>query len=310
MSAEETTAAIAIPRVAPKSGLRIIMRRALRTGRGRVGLGLLVAVILIAFVGPFLAPNSPSATVSSTFAGPSSAALFGTDALGRDVLSRVLSGGWVLILLAVAATLIGIIGGVSVGLVAAYAGGKTETVIMRIVDIALSLPQIIFALLLLSVVGPKIWLLVLAVGLSHVPQVARVAFAAAQDVVERDFVKISRLWGVRMPRVLSRDVFPNLVGPIMVESGLRLSFSIVMLAGLSFLGFGRQPPAADWGLMINENRLGIEMNPLCVAVPAMLIAILAVGANMLGDAVARASAGEHGGDESATVRVAGAVGGK
>lgn len=290
-----------------RSGTSIILRRALRTARGRVGGGLLLLVILVAAIGPLLAPHSPSEIVTSTFASPNSQALFGGDSLGRDILSRVLNGGWELLLLATAATLIGVIVGAAGGLVAAYAGGWVETVIMRFVDIALALPQIIFALLLLSVVGPKIWLLVLAVGFSHAPQVARVLFAAAQDVTERDFVRISRLWGVRMPRVLRRDVMPNLLGPLMVEFGLRLSFSIVILSGLSFLGFGRQPPAADWGLMINENRLGIELNALGVAIPALLIAILAVGANTIGDAIARASMGDESGEEAVIASSLGAV---
>lgn len=301
------TISIALPQQNPRSGLSIILRRTLRSTRGRLGAALLVVVVLIAAIGPFVAPHSSSAIIGQTFAGPNSAAWFGADALGRDVLSRVLDGGWVLIILAVLSTLIGIAGGAIAGLTAAYVGGKTEVLIMRVVDVALALPQIIFALLLLSVVGPKLWLLVLAVGLSHVPQVARVMFAAAQDVTERDFVKISRLWGIRMPRVLSRDVLPNLIGPVMVEFGLRLSFSIVMLAGLSFLGFGRQMPAADWGLMINENRLGIELNPLGVLVPAVLIAVLAVGANTLGDALARASMGEDSGEGAVLASTTGAL---
>jgi peptide/nickel transport system permease protein len=279
----------------------IILRRALRTTRGRIGAGLLLLVVLIAVLGPLLAAHQPGEIVTTTFAHPSGAAPLGGDGLGRDVLTRVLNGGRVLLALAAIATLIGLAVGVSAGLVAAYAGGWAETVIMRVVDVTLAIPQIIFALLLLSVVGPKTWLLVLAVGLSHAPQVARVVFAASQDVTERDYVRISRLWGVSMVRVLRCDVLPNLLGPLMVELGLRLSYSIVMMAGLSFLGFGRQPPAADWGLMINENRVGLETNPWAVLAPALLIAFFAVAANTLGDAIARAGLGDPSGRETAAV---------
>ncbi|MCQ6272776.1 ABC transporter permease [Pseudarthrobacter sp. R1] len=242
-----------------------------------------------------------------TFGSPDASFLFGSDSLGRDVLSRVLNGGWVLLLLAASATAIGVLLGAAAGLIAAYVGGWAETVIMRLVDIVLALPQLIFALLLLSVAGPQLWLLVLAVGFSHAPQVARVIFAAAQDVTERDFVKISRLWGVSVARVLRRDVLPNLLGPMIVEFGLRLSFSIIILAGLSFLGFGRQAPAADWGLMINENRLGLELNSLAVVVPALLLAILAVGANTFGDAIARACMGDESGEEAVIASSLGTV---
>lgn len=298
MTLADSSPVAAISAERSRSGMFIIFARTLRSARGRIGALLLLLIILLAAVGPFVAPYASDKVVSITFAGPDSSYIFGTDGLGRDVLSRVLNGGWVLLLLAAASTAIGVIVGAATGLVAAYVGGWVETLIMRVVDIILALPQIIFALLLLSVAGPQLWLLVLAVGFSHAPQVARVIFAAAQDVTERDFVRISRLWGVSLARVLQRDVLPNLLGPMIVEFGLRLSFSIIILSGLSFLGFGRQAPAADWGLMINENRLGLELNPLAVVVPALLLAVLAVGANTFGDAIARASMGDETGEEA------------
>jgi peptide/nickel transport system permease protein len=236
--------------------------------------------------------------VTATFNRPGAGHLLGGDNLGRDVLSRVLNGGWVLILLGLAATVIGLGVGAVAGLTAAYTGGRTDGIIMRCVDVVLALPQIIFALLLLSIVGPKIWLLIVAVGLSHAPQVARVVYAAAQDVTERDFVKVTRLWGMPSFRVITTEVLPNLLTPLMVEAGLRLSYSIIMISGLSFLGFGRQPPSPDWGLMINENRLGLYTNVWCIAVPAMLIALLAIGTNMFTDAIARASLGDERGEDA------------
>jgi peptide/nickel transport system permease protein len=280
-----------------RGGFSLVLSGALRSGRGRFASGVLLVVLAVAVIGPFVAPHSATEVVTATFNKPGAGYLLGGDNLGRDVLSRVLNGGWVLILLALAATAIGLAVGAIAGLLAAYVGGATESIIMRIVDIVLALPQIIFALLLLSVVGPKVWLLVLAVGLSHAPQVARVVYAAAQDVTERDFVKVARLWGMPPLKVITSEILPNLLTPLMVEAGLRMSYSVIMISGLSFLGFGRQPPAADWGLMINENRLGIYTNPWCMAVPAMLIALLAVGINMFTDAVARASLGEERGED-------------
>jgi peptide/nickel transport system permease protein len=281
-----------------RRGLSLVLIGALRSSRGRFAAGILLLVLAVAVIGPLVAPHSATEVVTATFNKPGSGYLLGGDNLGRDVLSRVLHGGWVLILLALAATAIGLVVGAVAGLLAAYVGGKTDAVIMRIVDVVLALPQIIFALLLLSVVGPKVWLLVVAVGLSHAPQVARVVYAAAQDVTERDFVKVARLWGMPPLKVITTEILPNLLTPLMVEAGLRMSFSVIMISGLSFLGFGRQPPAADWGLMINENRLGLYTNPWCMAVPALLIALLAVGINMFTDAIARASLGEERGEDA------------
>jgi peptide/nickel transport system permease protein len=164
-------------------------------------------------------------------------------------------------------------------------------VIMRIVDIVLAFPQLVFALLLVSVLGPKIWLIILAVGISHAPQVARVTRAAALDVCERDFVRAAQILGIPARQVLRKEVLPNLTSVLMVELGLRLTYSILVIAGLSFLGFGLQPPTASWGLMINENRIGLVANPWGVLAPTLLIAALTIGMNTLTDAVARASLG-------------------
>jgi peptide/nickel transport system permease protein len=284
--------------VRKRGSLRLVFVDTLRSTRGRVGAAVLLAVLAVAVIGPFVAPHSATEVVTATFNKPGSGYLLGGDNLGRDILSRVLCGGWVLILLALAATALGLAVGAVAGLLAAYVGGKTDAVIMRIVDVVLALPQIIFALLLLSVVGPKIWLLVVAVGMSHAPQVARVVYAAAQDVTERDFVTVARLWGMPPLKVITSEILPNLLTPLMVEAGLRMSYSVIMISGLSFLGFGRQPPAADWGLMINENRLGLYTNPACIAVPALFIALLAVGINTFTDAIARASLGEERGEDA------------
>lgn len=267
------------------------LRRVIRTPRGSVGLALTLVVVAFAVVGPLIAPNPSSAFVTLPFAAPSGEFLLGGDFLGRDVLSRVLDGGRVLLIMAVSATALGIAVGAAAGISAAYAKGRVDTVIMRIVDVILAFPQIVFTLLLVSVIGPKLWLVVLAVALSHAPQVARVTRAAALDVSERDFVKAVELQGVKGSRVMRREILPNLTTPLMVETGLRLTSSIVILAGLAFLGFGQPAPAADWGLMINENRPGLVLNVWTVLVPALLIAVLAIGVNTFTDAFARVSIG-------------------
>jgi peptide/nickel transport system permease protein len=210
------------------------------------------------------------------------------------VLSRTLDGGWELLAMAAVATALGVVVGAVLGVMAAYFGGWWDSVIMRAVDVILAFPQLVFALLLVSILGPKIWLIVLAVAISHAPQVARVARAAALDISERDFVKAMQILGIPGRRIIRRDVLPNLTSVLMVEIGLRLTYSMLVIAGLSFLGFGLQPPAASWGLMINENRVGLIANPWGVLMPAILIALFTIGVNTFTDSVARASLGVGG----------------
>jgi peptide/nickel transport system permease protein len=162
---------------------------------------------------------------------------------------------------------------------------------MRTVDVVLAFPQIVFALLLLSIIGPKLWLIVIAVGISHAPQVARVLRSATLDISERDYIKVVELQGMPPAKVMLKEILPNLVSPLMVEAGLRLTYSIVIMAGLSFLGFGQPPPAPSWGIMINENQVGLSLNPWAVIIPAALIGLLTIGTNTFTDAIARVAIG-------------------
>lgn len=275
-----------------------ILGAALRTRRGQVGATLTGLVFAVGFLGPLLAPESPLASVDVPFAPPGGGnGVLGADVLGRDVLSRVLCGGDRLLLITLAATAIGVGIGALAGIVAAYRGGAPDGLIMRSADVVLGVPQLVLILLLLSMVGPHTWLIILAVGLTQAPQVARVLHASAQDVSERDFVKAAESWGVPPRTVIRRHLLPNLLTPLMVEIGLRIGWSMVVVSGLSFLGFGATAPNPDWGVMIAENRIGLAANPWGVLAPAILLAVLAVGASTLSDAIARANlSGEAGAD--------------
>jgi peptide/nickel transport system permease protein len=268
-----------------------VLGQAVRTPRGATGLGLVCLVVAIAAAGPLLAPHPPDALLTLSFGKPSGQFPLGGDFLGRDVLSRVLDGGWLLLLMAVAATAIGIAAGAAAGVSAAYLRGRTDGLIMRTVDVILAFPQLVFALLLLSILGPKLWLIVLAVGLTHAPAVARVLRSATLDISERDFVKVAELQGMRPAAVMTREILPSLSTPLMVEAGLRLTYSIIIMAGLAFLGFGQPPPAPSWGIMINENRAGLALNPWAVIIPATVIALLTIGTNLLTDAIGRVALG-------------------
>jgi peptide/nickel transport system permease protein len=286
----ENAVPTAPPRVALGGRFARVVRNALRSRRGRIGAALTLFVIAVAFLGPLFSSTSPTELATTPYAAAGDGGgVLGGDALGRDVLARVLNGGWRLLLLAGAATALAVVLGTAAGVVAAYRGGWVDSVIMRSVDVVLGIPQLVFVLMLLSVIGPKTWLVILGVGLSQAPQVARVLRAAAQDVSERDYVKAVAAWGVPPRTVIGRHVVPSLITPLMVEIGLRLSFSIILVAGLSFLGLGTQPPTPDWGVMINENRLGLASNLWGVLAPSILLGTLAVGTNTLSDAIARAN---------------------
>ena len=264
---------------------------ALHYRRTQVGLAMFVFIVAIAVVGPHVAPYSPTEFVVAPYAKASAIAKLGGDNLGRDVLTRVLYGGRSVLILATIATAIGMILGVSLGLTAGYARTAIDEVIMRLLDVLLAFPSIVLVLLMVSVLGPQPWLIVLIVGVSHAPPLARVVHGVTQDVRQRDFVTAAESLGVSHLKIAFTEILPNITSPLVVEFGLRLTYSIGTIASLSFLGFGMQPPAADWGLMINENRMGLVIQPYAVFVPVMLIAILTIGVNLFSDGVGHALIG-------------------
>jgi peptide/nickel transport system permease protein len=275
-----------------------ILRSALRLTRTRIGVGIVAVIVAIAVFGPLVAPHSPTEFVAPPNSGPSGTAVFGADAIGRDVLSRFLHGGLTVLWLSAAATLLGVVVGVIVGLVAAYARNWLDDVLMRGNDIVLAFPQIVLVLLAVSAIGPKLWLIVVTVAITHAPRVARVMRGAAQEVVERDFVKAAEAVGEKRARIVFGELLPNVTSPLLVELGLRMTYSIGLVAAVSFLGFGLQPPNADWGLMINENRLSITVQPWAVLLPILAIGLLTVGTNLITDGIARAAIGIDRGGKS------------
>jgi peptide/nickel transport system permease protein len=269
----------------------VTIREAWRMGRTKAGVIIFLVIVAIALLGPLFAPHSPTSFVARPFAPPSAKAWFGADNIGRDVLSRVLWGGRTVIGLALAATVIGLVLGIGLGMISGYARRWVDETVMRILDVVLAFPSIVLALLFVSIVGPQLWLIVLIVGISHAPRIARVTRAATLEVAQRDFIKAAEALGVARRKILSFEILPNITSPLLVEFGLRLTYSIGLIAGLSFLGFGLQPPAADWGLMINENRIGITVQPWPVVVPVILIGILTIGTNLIADGLGRALIG-------------------
>ena len=280
MSAEE---AAPPPDIAPAEPSTF--RKAMGQKRFVVGLTITVLLVLFVIIGPHLAPYGETEVAGPPF---SKDGVLGTDYLGQDVLSRLMYGGTSILLIAVFGTLVGMVLGILVGVVAAYAGGWWDEIIMRGNDVVLSFPQILLALVVLTAVEqPTAWILVLLVGISHAPRVARLARGVALGIVTRDFVIAAEALGEKRTRVMLAEVLPNMSAPLLAEGGLRLTYSIGLVGALGFLGFSTNPGAANWGQMIQENRLALSTQPWAVLAPVLVIAIFAIGTNLMADGIAQ-----------------------
>ena len=261
--------------------------RFLRSATGAVGLGLLALVVGIALLGPLFAPYSPDEPIGIPLTGPAQGQPFGTDFLGRDVLSRALWGGRSVLALAGLATLLAYAGGITIGLVAGHSRSLVDPILMRAVDVLLAFPALLFLLVLVTGAGTSKTVLVLGVALVQMPLVARIVRTATLEQSVRGFVEAAVARGERTAAILRREILPNIVGPLMADVGLRFTYAIILVASVNFLGLGLQPPAADWALIISENRSGLTLNPWVILVPAALISLLTISVNLVGDAVAR-----------------------
>lgn len=260
-------------------------------GQRRLLVGLIITVIIVvlALVGPWLAPHGENDIVGKPFTEAGS--FLGTDYLGQDVWSRILEGGRSILAVSFLAMVVGMALGILIGLIAAYVGGWVDDALMRLNDVALAFPQILLALLVLSAVDqPKWWMIVLLVGVSHAPRVARLARGVALGLVTRDYVASAEALGESRLRVMLAEVLPNMNAPLLAEAGLRLTYSIGMVAGIGFLGFSTDPGAADWGQMINENRLALLVQPWGVLAPVIMIGIFTIGTNLVADGITQLAA--------------------
>jgi peptide/nickel transport system permease protein len=261
--------------------------RFLRTPSGAVGFGILVFVLLVAIFGPYAAPHSTTAPIGPSLSGPSRHALLGTDFLGRDVLSRLLGGGRSVIGLAAAATGLAYVVGLAIGLVAGYTRSTLDPLLMRTIDVMLAFPPLLFLLVLIAGTGSSVGALVIGVAVIQAPGISRIVRTATLEVSVRGYVEAAIARGERAFAVIGREVLPNILAPVLVDAGLRFTFSILIIASVNFLGLGLQPPSSDWARMIGENREYISVNYLAVVAPAAMIAILTIGINLTGDAIAR-----------------------
>jgi peptide/nickel transport system permease protein len=254
---------------------------------GQVGLVLLTFVLLVALLGPLVAPHDPDQPIGLPGLPPSAGAPLGTDGLGRDVLSRVLHGGLTVIGLGIAAAAVSYLGGLTIGLAAGYSRNLLDAGLMRGVDVLLAFPPLLFVLVLVTGAGTSAWVLVLAVGIVQITGISRIVRAATLEVSVRGYVEAAVARGDPTPAILSREILPNIMAPVLADFGLRFTYAIVIIASMNFLGLGLTPPAADWGLMVAENRQFITLNIWGVLAPAIMLAILTIAVNLIGDAHVR-----------------------
>jgi peptide/nickel transport system permease protein len=274
-----------------KSQLRVLTALTFRQTYAKVGAFIVLAVLTLALVGPYFAPYAFDEFIDMPNAPRSGTLLLGADDLGRDVFTRFLCGGRSIIGLSFVSTVLGVGLGLLIGLFAASAKQRTDGFIMRFNDILLAFPQIVFVLLVVSGFGTSIFLIAITVGFTHAPRTARIIRAAAAEVMERDFIKAAIAVGEKRHRIILSELLPNVTSPLLVEFGLRMTYSIGLVAAVSFLGLGLQPPAADWGLMINENRGAITVQPWGVLMPIAAIAIFTIGINFITDSFAKVAIG-------------------
>lgn len=260
------------------------LARPARVGGTAMAAGVVALVCGVAFLGPLISGQSSTEFVGLPFETPTADHVLGTDVLGRDVLARVLDGGWRVLLLAGLSLVLLMILATAAGTIAAYFGGVLDTLLMRSLDVLMAFPLLVFALMVVSLTGTKSWILVSSVAVAQLPGSARVVRAAALAVVDLDFVRNAKAIGSSTASILWHEVLPNLRTPLSVEFGLRFTYSIMLLASLDFIGFGQEPPTPTWGSMVNENRVGLEANPWTVVAPVALIALLTVGLNALVEA--------------------------
>ncbi|MGA4538929.1 ABC transporter permease [Uniformispora flossi] len=268
-----------------------------RDAQVRVGGVVTLLVVLVAFVGPVVAPHAADALVGATYEGPRAGAPLGTDYLGHDVLSRALSGGRSVVLMTMSAAALALVAGTTLGVAAAFAAGfgpgrrgrALDRVLVWTADVLLAFPNVVMVLLVVAMFGRERWLMVAIVALTLLPGTLRLARASAIGVIHQEFVQAARLIGYPKRELVAREVLPNIAAPLLVHFGTMLTWAVELLAGMAFLGYGVTAPAADWGLMINENRGGLRLQPWGVVVPVLLVAAFALGTNAMAEGAARAT---------------------
>ncbi|MFD1157348.1 ABC transporter permease [Roseovarius aestuarii] len=247
------------------------------------GMFVIFTYAIAGIFAPYIAPHGEAAVISSAFAPPDESMLLGADQLGRDMFSRLVYGARNSVGLAITATTAAFFLGAGAGLLAATKGGWFDQFLGRVADVIMSIPSLIFALLMLSIFGPSTPVIICAVAIIYAPRVFRLTRAVAGNVVVMDYIEAAKLRGEGTGYLIRREILPNSTAPLIAEFGLEFCFVFLLVAGLSFLGLGIQPPTADWGSMVRENATLISFGDITPLIPAAAIALLTVAVNFVVD---------------------------
>ena len=255
--------------------------------------GMLVVLIysIVAIFAPFIAPYGEREILGRAFELWSDKYILGTDNLGRDMLSRMIFGARNTIGLALSITILAFLLGSLTGMIAAALGGWVDQILSRIVDVLMSIPSLIFALLILSIFGTSVPYLIATITVIDATRVYRLARATAMNVVVMDYVEVARVRGEKLGWVIRKEILPNITAPLLAEFGLRFCFVFLFISALSFLGLGLQPPAADWGSMVRDNATLITFEDMTPLLPAGAIALLTIAINFIVDWMLHKSSG-------------------
>ncbi len=273
---------------APGSRTGGFVRAVVSTTEGRVGVVVTVLMLALVLIGPLVAPHPPNQLdPGAVLEGPSGGHVLGTDQLGRDVFSRFLWGGRTVIVVPFIAVTIACAVGALLGISAAYVGGAYDILVSRLFDFALTMPTLLIALVLIWALGTDAAVLVAVVALVFIPRLGRVFRGAAQGVVTQDYIAAAQARGERLGYILLRELLPNMIAMVIANYALFMTYAIIFVATLSFLGLGAQPPSSDWGLMVSQSFGFATTNPWATLAPSFGIAGLSLAFILLGDAVTR-----------------------
>ena len=252
--------------------------------------GIIILILaILAALAPWIAPyRFDEMSLLKRLKPPSMAHWFGTDEFGRDVLSRTLMGARLSLLMGIGATLISLVIGVPLGLLAGYRRGWFDETLMRTMDVLLSFPPIMLGLLILAVTQPALWKAIIAIGIVYVPPIVRITRSVTLDLANEEFIQAAHVRGDTTRYILFSEILPNAWPPIAVEASLRITFAILLGAALSFVGMGAQPPSSDWGLMVSEARPFVDSAPWIALAPGFAMCLTVIGINLLGDGLREA----------------------
>ena len=269
-----------------RSPLRDGVRRFLSNGSAIAGLAVVLAFVLLAFAAPLIAPyGADQQSLTDRLRPPSAQHWFGTDDLGRDVLSRVIYGAQISLRVGVLAVIIALLAGSSLGLIAGYAGGWLDGAFMRGMDVVLAFPSTLMAIGIVAMRGPGLEMALVAIGIVNIPTYARLSRAMAISLREREFVLAARALGAGAPRMIGLHILPNAISPLIVQATLGIATAIIEAAGLGFLGLGAQPPTPEWGLMLTNGRAFLLNAPWAMIFPGGAILFTTLAFNLVGDGV-------------------------